>query len=179
MDFYAIMQSRAECARAAHILYQRFSNHPKIKDMEDKITIAPKDDEIWNFRIEFIRPLGCVHEIYGMSISYPSDLLGNRGKKYNEGFPSTIETALLGTMPNNDIFKSLIIYDENCGYENVIYFPRNDLDGLIEHVIRISNYLSTPLADIVENQTHDDLDVYQEDYEFNEQSNKVIVEQEI
>lgn len=173
------MQSRAECARAAYILYQRFSNHPKIKDMKDKITIPPKDDEIWNFRIVFNRPLECVHEIYGMSISYPPDLLGNRGRKYNEGFPSTIETALLGIMPNNDIFKSRIIYDENCGYENVIYFPQNDLDGLIEDVIRISNYLSTPLADIVENESDYDLDVFQENNEFDEQLNQVIVEQEI
>ena len=107
-----------------------------------------------------------------MSISYPPDLLGNRGRKYNEGFPSTIETALLGIMPNEDIFNARITYDENCGYENVIYFPENDLDGLIEEVIRISNYLSTPVTDIV-------IDVYQEDNRYDEQLNQDIVELQI
>jgi hypothetical protein len=68
--------------------------------------------------------------------------MGNRGLKYGEGFPSSIETRLLGKIPQkSDIFDAKLIYDENCGYSDVCRF--SDTDALVEEIIRISNYLSS------------------------------------
>jgi len=79
-----------------------------------------------------------------MSIAYPSDAMGNRGSKYGEGFPSTIETAILGEIPqNSDIFHANLINDEICGYFDVCRFYDNDIEGLVEEIVRISNYLSS------------------------------------
>lgn len=70
--------------------------------------------------------------------------MGNRGSKYGEGFPSTIETAILGEIPqNSDIFHANLINDEICGYFDVCRFYDNDIEGLVEEIVRISNYLSS------------------------------------
>ena len=129
-----------ECDKASNIFYEDILNHPKMKD---KVIIYPKNKDIWNFNIEFIRPLGCVHKIYGMSISYPYNLLG---EKCDEDFPSTIKTTLLGLIPiNSNKDEADIISSDNNIYLNVSYFPRNDLNSLIEDILRISNYLSKEL----------------------------------
>lgn len=79
-------------------------------------------------------------------------MIGNRGIKYGEGFPSTIQTAILDVIPkNSDISQAENIYDENRGYHGVSRFYDNDIEGLIEEIIHISDYLSSPL--IEDNQT--------------------------
>jgi hypothetical protein len=145
MDFYAIMLSMAQCSTASNALYERIRSRPEIQDM---VKFAPNKSDVHTFRIEFIRPEGCVHGIYGLSIAYPPDAMGNRGSKYGEGFPSTIETAILGKIPqNSDIFNAKLIYDENCGYYDVRRFDDDDIEGLVEEIVRISDYLSSSLVE--------------------------------
>ena len=122
--------------------YEDILNHPKMKEMEHKVIIYPKNKDIWNFNIELIRPLGCVHKIYGMSISYPYSLLG---KECDEDFPSTIKIELLGLNLLNSNEAEII------NTPHVSYFPRNDMNDLIEYIFRISNNFSNPCIKNQEN----------------------------
>ena len=63
--------------------------------------------------------------LYGVSVSVPPDAIGNRGEKYDEGIPSTYETALVG--PDDKL-----MYDEKAGYDDVCrhYSPRDVLKEL-------------------------------------------------
>jgi hypothetical protein len=145
MDFFSIVISMNQCFRSSNTLYESIRIRPEI---QDKVKFAPNNKDINTFRIEFIRPEGCVHGIYGLSISYPYDAIGNRGSNYGEGFPSTIETAILGEIPQNlDIFHANFINDKNCGYQDVCHFYDNNVDALVEEIIRISNYLLSPLLE--------------------------------
>ena len=136
------MDSLTQCINASNSLYDDICNRPEILG---KVKFAPKERDTRFFRLEFIRPKKCVHRIYGLSISFPTDAMGNRGLKYGEGFPSTIETTLLGEIPQySDIFDADSIYDENCGYSDVCRFF--DTNSLVEEIVRISNYLSSTSA---------------------------------
>ena len=168
-----MLLSMAQCTAASNALYGRFRTIPEI---QDKVKIAPNNSEVHTFRVEFIRPEGCEHGIYGMSISYPSDAMGNRGSKYGEGFPSTIETALLGEIPQNkDIFHAELLYDENCGYDDVRRFYDDDINGLVKEIIRISNYLSSSLIED-DNQTDDEIDKQSISSFVDEQPDQVVTE---
>jgi len=68
MESYAIMLSIAQCSTASNSLYENIRFRPEIRD---KVKFAPNRSEVCNFWIEFIRPEGCVHGIYGLSIAYP------------------------------------------------------------------------------------------------------------
>lgn len=133
-----------KCFRASNALYESIRVRPEI---QDKIKFAPNNRDVHTFRVEFIRPERCVCEIYGLSISYPLDAIGNRGSAYGEGYPSTIETSILGEIPpNSDILNANFIYNENCNYQDVCRFYDNNVDALVEEIIRISNYLSSSIV---------------------------------
>ena len=141
-----MLRSIKQCCVASDSLYERIRYRPEIKD---KVKIAPKKNDDHSFRVEFIRSEGCVHGIYGISIEYPPNAIGNRGSKYGEGFPSTIETRILGKIPeNSDIFNANPINDDvRSFYDDVRSFYDDDIEGLVKEIVRISDYLSTPLVE--------------------------------
>ena len=134
MDYHTLI---INCSRATKDLYVRINNNHNLKDKVKFI----KNKGSGHFSIEFIRPANCVNmNIYGMSIAYPIDTIGNQYSKYDEHIPSTIETVLLGKIPNNStIYEADIIYDDNCGYVDNKRFLSDE--SLIEEIIRVYNYL--------------------------------------
>ena len=132
MNFMTMMmQNLPLCIEKSDELYQ---NLLKKEDLLNIATFFPKMERSFNFRLKLIRPDDCVHEIHGLLVSYhPLDKNGR------------IETILLGKIPNDedgniDIFRAPIIYDDNCGYDDVREFE--DIEHLVQEIRRISAYLS-------------------------------------
>ena len=135
------MGNTSQCIVASNSLYGEVQFRPELKD---RVIFAVNNSEGYTFRLKFVRPEGSVSGIYGMSISFPPDAYGNRGEKNGEGFPSTIETALLGTIPlgdsgDPDIHKADLLYDDDAGYYDVRRF--SNADEWVEEIIRVANCL--------------------------------------
>jgi hypothetical protein len=110
-----------------------YDNIQNLPELHEKVIFSSKKRDNFNFRLMFKKPDGCKYSIYGMSFSFVPDTECN-------------EIALLGKFTeNSDISKSRIIYDDNCGYSDVRYFEDHDIQGLVNEIIRIWNYLSSSL----------------------------------
>ena len=144
MNFSMMMQNLPLCIENSDTLYQ---NLTKKDELSNIATFFPKMERSFNFRVKLIRPDDCVREIHGLSVSYPLDKNGR------------IETILLGKIPNDengniDIFRAPIIYDDNCGYDDVREFE--DIDHLVQEIHRISSYLSPNYVHLDENTNEDE-----------------------
>ena len=71
-------------------------------------------------------------EFDSVSISVPPDAMGNRGAEYDEGEPSTFETAL--------IKDGELVYVDELGYEDVQRF--SSTEELIAELERLHNSIS-------------------------------------
>ena len=129
-----MMQKINICVNESNTLYKSVTCNTELIGM---LIFAPKTHDFYTFRGEFIRPENCVHQIHGLNVSIPIDA------------PGQIKTELLGKIPIDadgkpNIFKAPFIYDNNCGYDN--FWRVNSEAELIDEIIRISVYLSTPVV---------------------------------
>jgi hypothetical protein len=118
---------------ASNSLYDRIQYRSELKN---KVIFAKNDINVNTFRVEFILQEGCIQGISGLSIALLPDISDN----YCHEYPSMIETALLGEIPQClDISNAYLTYDDICGYSDVNCFY--DDESIINEIIRISDYL--------------------------------------
>jgi hypothetical protein len=113
--------------------------------LKDKVIFPLKNNKEINQRAVLIRPEGCEKLIYGLSFS---------------SIQGSIQIALLGKVPeNSDIFHAKIIYDENCGYDHFgsPCFEEGDFEGVVNEIVRIWNYLSSPLLKVSQSDEEESL----------------------
>ena len=100
--------------------------------------------EGWHsFRIEFNLPKEYNSKIIGVSISVGPDRNRNIGLDETKAIA---EIALLGKIPagSNDIFNAPIVYDTEMGYTDSRCYFNKDIDGIVEEILRVYDYLSFP-----------------------------------
>ena len=114
-----IMGNFASCTQKASTLYASLKGRDKLAEWV--VFYGPPTGHC--FRIG-----GFNHDDFdALSISLPPDAMGNRGVEYDEGEPSTIETAL---------FKcGELVYVDELGYENIQRFF--SIEELINEIERL------------------------------------------
>lgn len=138
-----MMQNFTKNIAKSDVLYQNLTENEELSNL---VTFFPKMERSFNFRVKLVRPNEYVREIHGMSVSYPSDKNG------------ILETVLLGEFPldedgNINIFGAPIIYDNECGYDNVCEFE--EIDDLIKEIHIILEYLSPHYVHIDQDDQND------------------------
>ena len=113
-----MMMSMQRCSEASIKLYEVLKTDQRLSSL---VSFEPHSGSHC-FRIKFFNPIGKVH---GISISYPSDVYGNKS-----GNPNTIETALI------DISDKLCYIDE-LGYYDVCRF--DSASEVVDEIVRISS----------------------------------------
>lgn len=148
-DVFSLRRAILLCNEVSSNLFDSLKKRP---ELEGKV-IFPEGDRSnsFCFRLRFVLPEGGTeHPIGGVSISIPPDASGNR--PCDGGNPTTYELMLLALVPEGaDFFSTASLrsvydpfgYDEQWGMRR---FYDSDVDGLVEEVLRLSNYLSLPLS---------------------------------
>ena len=103
--------SHVDCYRRAFALWRFLTTRSSLENLG--LTFESPPDSFC-FRIRF--PGNCL--VYELSISVPTDAMGNRGDSQS-GFPETLETALFDC--NDDL-----IYNEELGYGDICRFSSNE-----------------------------------------------------
>ena len=146
-------------------------------ELEGKV-IFPEGDcsDSFCFRLQFVLPeAGTEHPIGGVSIAIPPDASGNR--TCDGGNPTTYELMLLELVSEGTNFFSdaslrsvyyPFDYDDQWGMRR---FYDDDVDGLVEEILRLCNCLSLPLSSfpLPDDEFNDESDCY-----CNDQSNDVL-----
>lgn len=118
------MGNMQACQTASSNLYDELQRRA---DLTGRIRFFPRNEESHCFRVTLnVRGFP---QVRGLSISYPPDAMGNRGDQYNEGFPSTIETALIGETAQ-------LYYNASLGYEDICRF--SSTDELVDEILRLT-----------------------------------------
>ena len=140
--FYTTPNNILGCYKSTRILCQELLSNSDITRLTRLNHVDIYDNTLF---IEFIRPNGCEHDVFGMMISFPVNIIGNRGSFHGEGVPSTVEIILLGKTPDNsNIFNSVFIKDKSCGYDGVRHFYEYNINCIVEEITRISDYMAYP-----------------------------------
>jgi hypothetical protein len=96
-----------------------------------------KDPKCYAFRVGFPNTSSICKGAPTISISVPPDAYGNRGDEYDEGEPTTIETAL--------VKDGSLVYIDSVGYFDVLRF--DTIDDLIAELLRLSSIVYNPSTD--------------------------------
>ena len=164
----------SKCTDFSNSVYDRVRKRPEI---QGRVIFPAKDRDNFCFRLELVLPAEVVAERgrYGLSVSIPPDACGNRGSRFGEGFPSTIETALIKiakgeTLTNRS--SAGIVYNDSCGYYDVL--RPDGIDGLVEEIVRIADFLASPDFRENEPEQYDDYEEYEEESDDRSQSDAAV-----
>ena len=113
-----MMMSMQRCSDASRVLYDKLKTNSRL----NSVIVFEPYKESHCFRVKFSNRIG---NVYGISISYPSDIYENKN-----GYPTIIETALIDT-------EDQLCYVEELGYYDVCRF--DSVDDIVEEILRISS----------------------------------------
>ena len=135
MDKYDF--ARFKCCFEAEVLHSLLKKQlEKSSDLSGFKIDDDKDQDSFNFRVSFPKPIGKEKNITKISVSVPSDAMGNRHMD-NNLYPQAIETALFS---GNEI-----VYDPELGYEDIVRFygderalEAKNIEKLIAHIKQLA-----------------------------------------
>lgn len=118
------MGNVSSCIARSRQLHATLSSSPELRAAG--VVVLPFGDS-YAFRVQ----LPFTSHFPMLSCSVPPDAIGNRGEEYEEGTPSTLETALYSA--------SGVMYDEEVGYMDVLRFY-SDAE-VVKEILRVSRYI--------------------------------------
>tara|TARA_Y100000389_G_scaffold192471_1_gene219944 strand:+ start:2260 stop:2688 length:429 start_codon:yes stop_codon:yes gene_type:complete len=134
MDKY---YARFKCCFEAEVLHSLLKKQlEKSSDLSGFKIDDDKDQDSFNFRVELPEPIGEKKNIDKISVSVPSDAMGNRPMD-NNLYPQAIETTLFS---GNEL-----VYEPKLGYEDIVRFygderasEAENIEKLIAHIKQLS-----------------------------------------
>jgi hypothetical protein len=136
------LRAMVECRKASNVLYNKMK---VLSDLSEIVRFAEKEPEAHCFRVEFCQPIRRIDDdnerqiITHLSISYPSDIWGNR---QHDQAPDTIETALFSY--------GKLIYVSSLDYSDIRRF--DSMDEVVEEIRRIVNDVNEDVEKDEENE---------------------------
>ena len=120
------------CSQASANLYRELSSR---QELRDHVTFGDYSGSFC-FRVHFVNQPRGFQNVYGISISFPPDAMGNRGTQNGDPeLPTTIETALFQ-------LSGELYYNSELGYDDVGRF--GSADEIVDEIIRISQFVHDP-----------------------------------
>tara|TARA_B100000902_G_scaffold222148_1_gene211066 strand:- start:2522 stop:3013 length:492 start_codon:yes stop_codon:yes gene_type:complete len=135
-EFDKYDKARLYCCTEAKILHSLLKKQLEKRPDMSGFKIDDKGQDSFCFKVELPEPIGEKKNIDKISISVPSDAMGNRPMD-NNLYPQTMETALFS---GNEI-----VYDPNLGYGGIFRFygderasEAKNIEKLIAHIKQLA-----------------------------------------
>ena len=131
MDDYSFAMFKC-CFEAEVLHFDLKKQLEKRSDMSGFVIDDIRQDSFC-FRVSFPKPIGEGKNITNISVSVPSDAMGNRYMDNNQ-YPKTIETVLFS---GNEL-----VYEEELGYSDIVSFYGDERASESQNIAKLIDHIN-------------------------------------